>query len=129
MDYDGIFGEEIYGEGNRYIEQDIEDLADIFERKGFDTQLTSLILASCEFMGLSTLYKEDENKERNYYKLIQSMAILHTLIETFIASDDSVYDIVEEVRRNYIESELKKNDINNRIAYLYKNKNMGNRSE
>lgn len=129
MNYDDVFGDNIYEDNIKNVEKDLIDLGTIFKKNGFDKQLTTLALANCELMGLITLYKEIKDNESNYRKLIQAMAVVSTLIETFISSDDEIYDIFQEVRMKYIEKELGSVDmipinIKNRIAYLQHNKKL-----
>ncbi|MCK9470698.1 MAG: hypothetical protein M0Q88_02965 [Bacilli bacterium] len=127
MNYDDIFGDNIYEEDVRDIQQDFNDLEEIFHKNGFDKQLSILTLANCDLMGLATLYKENKDDEMNYKRLIHSMAIVHTLIETFVITDDEICDTFEEVRKRYIEKELDKKSIipvnvQKRLSYLKENK-------
>ena len=80
-------------------------------------------------LGGIVFVSEYKDKDINYKRLIQSMAIVHTLIETFITSDDGIYDMFEEVRDKYIEKELGKSDnipinIKKRMAYLQQYKKL-----
>lgn len=135
MNYDNIFGDDKKEyEVTETICQDKldDDLNAIFTHNGFLKQLTDLSLACCDLLASSTILKADgvcENTEVNLNKLTQSMGVIYTLLETFIVSDEKIYNTTEEIRDKYIEQELKKINknqlditslaINNRIAHLF----------
>lgn len=130
MNYDNIFGEGIYEEDDRSIEKDYEDLAGIFYKNGFDKQLRELDKANMEMWRATSAVTGPKNYVSTDDKmqwLIESMAMVHTLIESFIVANEDIFNIVDAVKKKYIEHELSKEDNikscnNNRIAYLLNNK-------
>lgn len=136
MNYDNIFGDdkkEYEIIESIYQDKLDDDLNAIFQHNGFLKQLTDLSLACCDLVASSTILKADgvsENTEYNLSKLTKSMGVIYTILETFITSDEKIFNTIEEIRDKYIEQELNKINkeqlnntslaINNRISHLFK---------
>lgn len=132
MNYDDIFGEDIFNEDSMHVEDYYNQLVEIYEKNGVDNLLTKLVLSSCDLAALFTIYNQIEDKKESndcLEKIFFKIGIVNSIIETFIINNDKVYEVMEEARERYVEKELnyKKEEskgfkINsNRIAYLFKN--------
>jgi hypothetical protein len=87
-----------------------EKLAKIYEDKGFDNALFELMLASLDLVGNTTLYNEDKSG-RNKARVIKNIGVLYSIIETFIAGDESVARAVGLLKDTYIEVEHEQDEI------------------
>ena len=131
MNYDDIFGDDIFKENATISETYFDDLEEIFNKNGFDEQLTMLCLKCCDLTALNVIYrqlKEREEKIDCEGKMFDTMGTIVTIIESFIVNNSDVIDSLEKAKEKYIDSELDKDNYksdlvkNNRIAYLFKKK-------
>ena len=64
-------------------------------------------------------------KTEIYYRMLRSMAVVDTILETFIVANDDVFEMVEDFREKYINNELGKiefeKSVDNRVEKYFKN--------
>lgn len=132
MNFDNFF-EEVFNDDNFNIidtETIYNALIEIFEYKGFDKQLTNLTLACLDFVALKNIYDSEKKnvlkQDEIYNRMLKAMAVMNVLTETFIVTNDDVFNMVEDFREEYINNELnkiefEKNISSNRIAKYLKN--------
>lgn len=131
MDFKDFF-DDIFDDNNfEVVDNELiyNSLIEIFESKGFDKQLMSLTLACLDFVALKNIYDSEAEKglgkTKAYYRMIRSMAIVNTILETFIVANDDIFEVVENFREEYINNELGKigfeKSVDNRVAKYFKN--------
>ena len=95
MNYDEIFGDDIFNENMGDLDNYFDDLIEIFQKNGFNKQLMMLSLKCCDLIALNTIYsqlKSDKDKEEAKKKIYSSMGIIYTIIESFLAVDEEALD-------------------------------------
>ena len=131
MDFKDFFEDIFNDDSFDVIDNELihNSLIEIYKNKGFDRQLTSLTLACLDFVALKNIYdsesKKDMGKTEIYYRMLRSMAVVDTILETFIVANDDVFEMVEDFREKYINNELGKiefeKSVDNRVKKYFKN--------
>lgn len=116
IDNDNIFGKEeddfeiidsILEEELISIQNSYNNLLDIYKNKGLDSQLNSIGLISNKLTQDIGCYKEDSSNDDALFIVLTNLAMLGVIVDSIIVGDEKIADIIEKIRENYIEMELK----------------------